>query len=42
EIIPSSRIFYGQETSENADELGVFLPIHHFEKKMLQNIEQVK
>ncbi|AGR14924.1 TPA: DUF4866 domain-containing protein [Listeria monocytogenes] len=41
EIIPSSRIFYGQETSENADELGVFLPIHHFEKKMLQNIEQV-
>ncbi|EDK4069687.1 DUF4866 domain-containing protein [Listeria monocytogenes] len=41
EIIPSSRIFYGQETSENADELGVFLSIHHFEKKMLQNIEQV-
>ncbi|HBM3455754.1 TPA: DUF4866 family protein [Listeria innocua] len=41
EIIPSSRIFYGQETADNADELGVFLPIHHFEKKMVQNIEQV-
>ncbi|MBC1571181.1 DUF4866 family protein [Listeria sp. FSL L7-1426] len=41
ELIPSCRIFYGQETAENADELGVFLPIHHFEKKMLQNIEQI-
>ncbi|MBC2077043.1 DUF4866 family protein [Listeria marthii] len=41
EIIPSSRIFYGQETAENADELGVFLPIHHFEKRLLQNIEQI-
>lgn len=41
-------VFYGQETGvkkENPekpfDELGVLLPIHEFEKKMLQHMEEI-
>ena len=41
-------VFYGQETGvkkENLekpfDELGVLLPIHEFEKKMLQHMEEI-
>ena len=45
---PRAVVFYGQETGvkkENPekpfDELGVLLPIHEFEKKMLQHMEEI-
>ena len=45
---PHAVVFYGQETGvkkENPekpfDELGVLLPIHEFEKKMLQHMEEI-
>ena len=45
---PTAIVFYGQETgvkkadpSKPFDELGVLLPIHAFEKKMLQHLEKI-
>ncbi|WP_347995251.1 DUF4866 domain-containing protein [uncultured Eubacterium sp.] len=42
---PSAMVYYGQETGEkNArkyDEIGILLPIHEFEKKMLQHLEEI-
>lgn len=41
----SAVVYYGQETEENDgrsfDELGVLLPIHQFENKMLQHLEMI-
>ena len=41
----SAVVYYGQETGENNgksfDELGVLLPIHQFENKMLQHLEMI-
>ena len=45
---PHAVVFYGQETGikkespdKPFDELGVLLPIHEFEKKMLQRMEEI-
>ena len=45
---PTAIVFYGQETgvkkadsAKPFDELGVLLPIHAFEKKMLQHLEEI-
>ena len=41
----SAVVYYGQETGVNNgksfDELGVLLPIHQFENKMLQHLEMI-
>lgn len=41
----SAVVYYGQETGEKSgkpfDELGVLLPIHQFENKMLQHLEMI-
>lgn len=41
----SAVVYYGQETGTNHgksfDELGVLLPIHQFENKMLQHLEKI-
>ena len=42
---PSSMVYYGRETGEKNerkfDEIGILLPIHQFEKKMLQHLEEI-
>ena len=42
---PTSMVYYGQETGEKNqkkfDEIGILLPMHQFEKKMLQHIEEI-
>ncbi len=41
----SAVVYYGQETGatngNSFDELGVLLPIHQFENKMLQHLEKI-
>ena len=41
----SAVVYYGQETGskpgKSFDELGVLLPIHQFESKMLQHLEVI-
>ena len=41
----SAVVYYGQETGttqgKSVDELGVLLPIHQFENKMLQHLERI-
>lgn len=38
-------VYYGQETGEKAgksfDEIGVLLPVHQFEKKMLMYLSEI-
>lgn len=38
-------VYYGRETGEKNerkfDEIGILLPIHQFEKKMLQHLEEI-
>ena len=48
EEAPRAMVFYGQETGlkkENPDkpydEIGILLPIHEFEKKMLQHLDEI-
>ena len=48
EEAPRAMVYYGQETGlkkENPDkpydEIGILLPIHEFEKKMLQHLDEI-
>ena len=42
---PTAMVYYGQETGEKAgksfDEIGVLLPVHQFEKKMLMHLSEI-
>lgn len=42
---PTAMVYYGQETGEKAgksfDEIGVLLPVHQFEKKMLIHLSEI-
>ena len=42
---PRAIVYYGQETGvrqkKEFDEIGILLPIHEFEKKMLQHLDEI-
>ena len=42
---PSLEVYYGQDTGEKRqkgfDEIGVLLPIHGFEKRMLHHLDEI-
>lgn len=44
-VAPSAMVYYGQETGnknqKKFDEIGILLPIHQFEKRMLHHLEEI-
>ena len=44
-VAPSAMVYYGQETGKKNqkkfDEIGILLPIHQFEKRMLHHLEEI-